>query len=164
MRERNLNENRKYNHNIDGFSTLELIVVILVIGILATISVIGYRKVVEAAKDKQLLMAISAIAEAQNRYRLSSTQQRFATVNELLRPSPYTGQPYVNQSILNPYGIPGTDYRIIYEETPSENSWGLIFSSPNNNNCYCVFEDGSIRKISRQFCRRCGRNSEIVTY
>jgi len=165
MKERNLNENRRCKHNTNGFSVLELIVVILVIAILATISVIGYRKVIEAAKDKQALMAISAIVEAQNRYRLSSTEQRFASVNELLSPSPYTGQPYLNQSILNNGEITGTDYRIIRQEVPSENSWGLIFFSANNNRCYCVFEDGSIRTAPNwNRCRSCDRSSEIVTY
>jgi len=165
MKEQNLNESKKYKYDITGFSILELIVVILVVGVLATISVIGYRKVVEAAKDKQVLMAISAIVEAQNRYRLSSTNQRFATVSELLSPSPYTGQPYLNQSVLNTVGITGTDYRIIRQEVPSENSWGMIFFSASYNKCYCVFEDGGIRTtFNWNRCQRCSRDSEIVTY
>lgn len=56
-----------------GFTLIELIIVIIVIGILATVAVPQYLKAVERAKGGKARHALGLIAQAEKMYRADST-------------------------------------------------------------------------------------------
>ena len=58
--------------NAKGFTLLELLVVVLIIGVLATIALPQYRKSVEKAKLSEALMNFKAIKDSADRYILAN--------------------------------------------------------------------------------------------
>ena len=62
--------NKKYH--CSGFTLIEMLVVVLIIGILAAVALPQYRKSVEKAKVAEALINISAIEGAMQRYILSN--------------------------------------------------------------------------------------------
>lgn len=63
------------NKNKKGFTLIEILVVILIIGILAAIALPQYKYVVAKAKFTQLLTATKAINDAQMRYMLAKGEK-----------------------------------------------------------------------------------------
>ncbi len=69
--------NKKLNK---GFSLLELLVVILIIGLLAAIALPQYQKVIERSKMHEAVIILKSIAEAQQRYYM--IHNRYLTCDE----------------------------------------------------------------------------------
>ncbi len=59
----------KHSHARQGFTLIELIIVVIVIGILATVAVPQYLKAVERAKGGKARHALGVIAQAEKMYR-----------------------------------------------------------------------------------------------
>ena len=66
--------------NKSGFTLLELLVVVLIIGILAAIALPQYKKITEKAKMVEAVTMVKSIAEAQQRYYLIN--DRYLTCEE----------------------------------------------------------------------------------
>jgi prepilin-type N-terminal cleavage/methylation domain-containing protein len=58
---------RKFGHN-RGFTLMEIMIVMVIIGILATISVTSYERIQEDARDSERLATITVISEALEKY------------------------------------------------------------------------------------------------
>jgi len=53
-----------------GFTLLELLIVVVIVGILATVAIPNFRKSIEKAKVKDVQAALSAVSSAERVYRL----------------------------------------------------------------------------------------------
>ena len=58
--------------NKNGFTLLELLVVVVIIGVLAAIALPQYKKVVERSQMAEAVTVVKSIAQAQQRYYLSN--------------------------------------------------------------------------------------------
>lgn len=62
------------NVNKKGFTLIEMLVVVLIIGILAAVALPQYFKAVEKSRSTEALQVLGTIAAAEERYRLSSSE------------------------------------------------------------------------------------------
>ena len=74
-----------------GFTLIEMLVVVLIIGILAAIAVPQYQKAVAKSKASQLLTAVKSLYDAQKAYYLQNGQYA-ETLKELDITYPYADQ------------------------------------------------------------------------
>lgn len=66
-----------------GFSLIELLIAVVVIGVLVAISVIGYNAVIKGTKDKIQVFRLSDYAKAQENFKVVKGKRRYATIAEL---------------------------------------------------------------------------------
>lgn len=66
-----------------GFSLIELLIVIIIISVLSSIAVIGYNRVQRGIRDKMAQTRLAVFADAQTRFSVGLGRGRYATACEL---------------------------------------------------------------------------------
>jgi prepilin-type N-terminal cleavage/methylation domain-containing protein len=67
--------------NEDGFSLIELLIVVVIIGVIAALAIPGLRKSIQAAENTQAFSSMRTMSQAQANF--YSSQKRYARLDEL---------------------------------------------------------------------------------
>lgn len=83
-----------------GFTLVELLIVMAIVGVLAAVSVAGYRLVKVRAAESAAISALTAINQAQFAYAQTCGNQRFSpTLAGLGVPAPTTGHAFLSPDL-----------------------------------------------------------------
>lgn len=108
--------------NKKGFSLIELLVVVLIIGVLASFAVSHYRYAAAKAKFTQLLTATKAIRESQKRYMLYNGERSLdlSALDVQIEGCTYKAGPYSNSSMKDALSCPWGSCTITYDAARQE--------------------------------------------
>ena len=131
--------------NKKGFTLLELLVVVLIIGMLAAIALPQYRKVVEKSKLSDALITGKSMRESVERYflsghdDLSGSTADYPTVLDIdLTGGEWLENVYVTDNFK--YEITGSD--ILAYRNSNSNYYVLLWQyNPNETTCYNGFSE-----------------------
>ena len=116
------------NNNTAGFTLVELLVVVLIIGILAAVAVPQYQKAVEKSKAAQAITLAKSVFHAAKAYEMENGEWP-ASFNQLAVDIPWTDS------------IPV--FSISYVPTRSNRDWSLVlFHHTGNNGIWIIRNSG----------------------
>jgi prepilin-type N-terminal cleavage/methylation domain-containing protein len=140
-----------------GFSLVELLIVVAILGILAAISIIGYKAVMGGTKESLVRDRLREVAEAQMQFRVSNGRGRYGTLAELRAARTSAGTPVLNSGVapVDAGGNPAASQGWIVREPAGSPSGAALKSAfaveaaPEDasvsGNTYCLFEDAVLR-------------------
>ena len=109
-----------------GFTLIEILIVILIIGVLAGISLGQYQRVKDKAATRKLLVPLKAIMEAQRRFYTANNKQYAENLDDLdVNFSNFTGDCKLPFPVLS-YCRSNGDVSIFYQ--PSTREIGVFFN------------------------------------
>ena len=121
----------KIKDNI-GFTLIEMLVVILIIGILAGVAIPKYEKIKYKAETRKMLVPLKAIMEAQRRFYIANNKQYAENLDDLeVNISGFTGACKLSYSGLS-YCRSNGNVSLYYQ--PAYNSLGVLFNTGKYKN------------------------------
>lgn len=123
------------NKKGSGFTLLELVIVIIVISILATLGLTQYTKMIEKGRGTEARVVLGYIRTAQEIYRLENNSYT-GTINQLVVSVPTTCQPthyFSYDTALNGVGFTATATRCTSggKNPQGQAGWSLVLSVAN---------------------------------
>ena len=119
----------------EGYTLLEILVVVIVITILASIAVPQYHKVIMKADVSDALHNMSMFSEAQNKYRIQKGRYA-ANLNNLDTPLKGEDDTIITTNFIYSAGDPRDDNYCIYSENRISN-YTLAKNYKNNSKVIC---------------------------
>jgi prepilin-type N-terminal cleavage/methylation domain-containing protein len=158
---------------LKGFTLIEMLTVVLIVGILAAIAWPQYQNAVEKARATQALIMLKAIAESNKRHYLA-TGKCTRDMRELdinipngtvvgIAGEGYAGYVHITDGRFSYESSPCTDYQsgsfaqIFYEKNTTSNCSKYCLEYRNNNDIICISTKGT-PKYNR-VCQSLGREA-----
>lgn len=147
------------NNGQSGFTLLEILIVVVIVGVIASMAILIGTGVFKGTKDKLAQTRLAAIVDAQNRFKIGMGRGRFASVCELTQVETDDGSTLVPENVAKfgegcaPVAIDGW---YVFDDVggnnpaddPSLRTTFLVQLQSDNSKtvAYCMGSDGILRK------------------